>query len=103
MEPDDIEFIYKFSPIQQAMLFHSLYAPGSGVYVVQMNLELTGRLDVPALERAWREVLEVSPFTRCRAATTRSCGPRRSTSSAGRSARFSRRPSAVSWGRRGSW
>ena len=30
--------------MQQAMLFHSLNAPGSGVYVLQMSLRLTGRL-----------------------------------------------------------
>ena len=29
-----IETIDELSPMQQAMLFHSLYAPGSGVYVL---------------------------------------------------------------------
>src|SRR5436309_14536825 len=58
MNPDDVELIYKLSPMQQAMLFHSLYAPGSGVYVVQMGLRLTGPLDVAAFERAWRAVVE---------------------------------------------
>jgi len=48
MKSDDVELIYKLSPMQQAMLFHSLYAPGSGVYVVQMSFRLTGRLDVGA-------------------------------------------------------
>jgi amino acid adenylation domain-containing protein len=56
--PNDIEQIYELSPLQQAMLFHSLYAPGSGVYVLQMSLRLTGRLDVPAFERAWQRVVE---------------------------------------------
>src|SRR3954451_21749487 len=58
MKPDDVELIYKLSPMQQAMLFHSLYAPGSGVYVVQMSFRLSGRLEVAAFERAWREVVE---------------------------------------------
>ncbi|HYU32182.1 MAG TPA: condensation domain-containing protein, partial [Thermoanaerobaculia bacterium] len=57
MNPTDIELIYELSPMQQAMLFHSLYAPGSGVYVLQMSLRLTGRLDVSAFERAWRHIL----------------------------------------------
>src|SRR4051794_14982114 len=57
MKPDDVELIYRLSPMQQAMLFHSLYAPGSGVYVVQMSLRLAGRLEVAAFERAWREVV----------------------------------------------
>src|SRR5689334_12520511 len=58
MRPDDIETIYKLSPMQQAMLFHSLLAPGSGVYVVQTSLRLTGPLDAEAFARAWSEVLE---------------------------------------------
>jgi len=53
-EIESIESIDELSPMQQAMLFHSLMAPGSGVYVLQMSLRMTGRLDVPAFERAWR-------------------------------------------------
>ncbi|HKH47033.1 MAG TPA: condensation domain-containing protein, partial [Thermoanaerobaculia bacterium] len=54
----DVELISELSPMQQAMLFASLYAPGSGVYVVQLSLRLTGRLDAAAFERAWRRVVE---------------------------------------------
>jgi amino acid adenylation domain-containing protein len=54
MDSRAIQEIYELSPMQQAMLFHSLYAPGSGVYVIQLSLRLTGRLDVEAFERAWR-------------------------------------------------
>src|ERR1044071_5408843 len=57
MQSIDIEVISELSPMQQAMLFHSLYAPGSGVYVLQMSLRLAGRLDIPAFERAWRTVV----------------------------------------------
>ena len=57
MSPD-IELIYELSPMQQAMLFHSLYAPGTGIYVLQMSLRLTGRLNVPVFERAWRRIVE---------------------------------------------
>ncbi|HYU31079.1 MAG TPA: condensation domain-containing protein, partial [Thermoanaerobaculia bacterium] len=55
--PDIIELISELSPIQQAMLFHTLYAPGSGVYVLQTSLRLTGRLNVSAFERAWRHIV----------------------------------------------
>jgi amino acid adenylation domain-containing protein len=58
MSQKDVELVYELSPMQQAMLFSSLYAPGSGVYVVQLSLRLTGRLDLSALEQAWREVVE---------------------------------------------
>ncbi|HZF14101.1 MAG TPA: amino acid adenylation domain-containing protein, partial [Thermoanaerobaculia bacterium] len=52
-----VEFLYELSPMQQAMLFHSLYAPRSGVYVVQLALRLSGRLDLVAFERAFRYLL----------------------------------------------
>src|SRR5437763_14625573 len=55
---DNIELLCELSPMQQAMLFHSLLAPGSGVYVVQLALRLTGPLDASALERAFRHVVE---------------------------------------------
>ncbi|HKH46873.1 MAG TPA: amino acid adenylation domain-containing protein [Thermoanaerobaculia bacterium] len=58
MESADLELIYELSPMQQAMLFHSLYAPGSGVYVIQLSLRLTGRLDVSAFERAWQHLVD---------------------------------------------
>ena len=58
MESNDLELIYELSPMQQAMLFHSLYAPGSGVYVIQLSLRLTGRLDVSAFEQAWQHLVD---------------------------------------------
>src|SRR6185369_2870011 len=58
MESNDVELIYELSPIQQAMLFHGLYAPGSGVYVLQQSLRLTGRLNLSAFERAWQHVVD---------------------------------------------
>jgi amino acid adenylation domain-containing protein len=58
MDKDDVEQIYELSPVQQAMLFHSLYAPESGVYVVQLSLRLSGHLDVLAFTRAWERLVE---------------------------------------------
>src|SRR5438105_103460 len=57
MNPNNIETLDELSPMQQAMLFHSLMAPGTGVYVLQMSLRLTGRLDLGAFERAWRSLV----------------------------------------------
>src|SRR5215210_3583299 len=53
----DIERIYETSPMQQAMLVASLVAPDSGIYLVQVALRLSGRLDLAAFERAWRFVV----------------------------------------------
>ncbi|MFL6332308.1 MAG: amino acid adenylation domain-containing protein, partial [Pyrinomonadaceae bacterium] len=53
-----IEDIYPLAPMQQGMLFHSLYAPASGTYFEQMNCRLAGGLDVAAFTRAWQRVIE---------------------------------------------
>ncbi|HEX8694772.1 MAG TPA: amino acid adenylation domain-containing protein, partial [Longimicrobium sp.] len=53
----DAEDAYPLSPLQEGMLFHTLYEPGSGVYVGQLRFELRGELDVEAFRRAWRGVL----------------------------------------------
>ncbi|QMS92207.1 amino acid adenylation domain-containing protein [Nostoc edaphicum CCNP1411] len=49
-----IQDIYPLSPMQQGMLFHSLYAPNSGAYVIQVSYELHGSLNIPAFEEAWQ-------------------------------------------------
>ncbi|MFB2892402.1 amino acid adenylation domain-containing protein [Aerosakkonemataceae cyanobacterium BLCC-F50] len=53
----NIEDIYPLSPMQQGMLFESLYAPDSGVYVEQMTSTLTGNLNVSAFEQAWQQLV----------------------------------------------
>jgi amino acid adenylation domain-containing protein len=54
----DVSDYYPLSPMQQGMLFHSLLAPESGVYVEQMSARLTGELDPAAFERAWQQAAE---------------------------------------------
>src|SRR5262249_28985896 len=53
-----IEDIYPLSPTQQGVLFHTLYAPYSGVYLEQLSCTLAGELDVSALKSAWSEVIK---------------------------------------------
>lgn len=55
---DNIEDIYPLSPLQQGMLFHTLYAPESEVYFEQLSCALRGALDIDALRRAWQIVIE---------------------------------------------
>jgi amino acid adenylation domain-containing protein/non-ribosomal peptide synthase protein (TIGR01720 family) len=54
----DIESLYGLSPLQHGMLYHSLVAPRSGLYVVQLAFDLTGPLDREAFQRAWLRVIE---------------------------------------------
>ena len=58
MDPQAIENIYPLSPMQQGMLFHTLYAPQSGVYFEQMTCELEGDLDRDAFRAAWQRVMD---------------------------------------------
>ncbi|MBV9787871.1 MAG: amino acid adenylation domain-containing protein, partial [Chloroflexi bacterium] len=59
-----VEAIYPLSPMQQGMLFHTLYDQASGVYLTQINLTLRGNLDVPSFQRAWELVIERHPVLR---------------------------------------
>ncbi|HYG62209.1 MAG TPA: condensation domain-containing protein, partial [Thermoanaerobaculia bacterium] len=47
-----IQDVYRLSPLQEGMLFESLYA-GGDAYVVQVSWTLAGDLDAAALRRAW--------------------------------------------------
>src|SRR5215510_2446222 len=53
----NIEAIYPLTSTQEGMLFHSMYAGGSGVYFQQTKCTFEGRLDVPAFRRAWQHVV----------------------------------------------
>jgi amino acid adenylation domain-containing protein len=52
-----IDAIYPLSPMQQGMLFHTIYDPAGGVYFHQVRCVLEGELDVASLREAWRRVL----------------------------------------------
>lgn len=53
-----IEDIYPLSPLQQGMMFHTLYAPDSRAYFHQYICTLRGDLDVPAFKKAWQRVID---------------------------------------------
>ncbi|MBJ2179845.1 non-ribosomal peptide synthase/polyketide synthase [Pseudomonas veronii] len=49
--------LYPLSPMQQGMLFHSLYEPEAQAYINQLHLDIGG-LDLLAFGRAWQAALE---------------------------------------------
>jgi amino acid adenylation domain-containing protein/non-ribosomal peptide synthase protein (TIGR01720 family) len=53
----EIDDLYTLSPMQQGMLFHSLFEPGEGVYIAQFVFALQESMNVAALRGAWEEVL----------------------------------------------
>ncbi|MCF5665397.1 amino acid adenylation domain-containing protein [Pseudomonas marginalis] len=53
----DIEDVYPLSPMQQGMLFQSLYGEGSGDYINQMRIDVEG-LDVPRFRQAWQAAVD---------------------------------------------
>ncbi len=44
--------------MQQGILFHALYEPEPGVYLVALSWTLRGELDAAALQRAWQEACD---------------------------------------------
>jgi hypothetical protein len=53
----DVESVYPLSPMQEGMLYHTIYAPGSGAYVGQVSFRLGGHVDLDAYRRAWQTVI----------------------------------------------
>ncbi|GMK39946.1 hypothetical protein PCCS19_30010 [Paenibacillus sp. CCS19] len=52
-----IEDAYPLTPLQEGLLFHTLYEPETGVYIVQSTLDFQGRMDIPAFVQSWNEVI----------------------------------------------
>ena len=59
-----IEDAYLCSPMQRGMLFHSLYAPSSGVFVHHRLCTFSSAIDETAFRHAWERVIERQPILR---------------------------------------
>ena len=57
-QSSNIEDIYPLSPMQEGMLFHSLFALHTGVYVEQQSWRFAGPLNILAFKQAWQLVLD---------------------------------------------
>src|SRR5271169_174683 len=64
MSRDNVEDIYPLSPMQQVMLFHTLRAPGSGVYCERLSCTIRGEVEIVAFEMAWQHVVDRHPALR---------------------------------------
>ncbi|RON25158.1 non-ribosomal peptide synthetase [Pseudomonas brassicacearum] len=54
---ETLEDLYPLSPMQQGMLFHTLYEPQVGAYISQLRLDIQG-LDPQRFAHAWQTALQ---------------------------------------------
>lgn len=55
---ENVEDIYPLSPAQTGMLFHSISAPESGVYIGQISMLLRGRFDPQKFIDTWQQIIQ---------------------------------------------
>ncbi|CAM3778179.1 Linear gramicidin synthase subunit D [Pseudomonas reidholzensis] len=58
-----IDNLYPLSPMQQGMLFHTLYEQQAGNYINQLRVDVDG-LDVQRFEQAWQTALDAHDILR---------------------------------------
>lgn len=54
----NVEDIYSLSPLQKGLFFHWLLDKNSSVYFDQIEITLTGKLDIPLLEQSLNRLIE---------------------------------------------
>lgn len=64
MQRDNVADIYDLTPLQQGLLFHTLYEPEAGLYVNQLECRLDGPLDVELFHQAWQALVDQHPILR---------------------------------------
>ena len=63
MNVRNIEDAYPLSPLQEGLLFHSLYEPEEGLYVIQLSCKIPD-VNVPAIRQAWQKIIDRYPLFR---------------------------------------
>jgi amino acid adenylation domain-containing protein len=64
MNRKNVEDLYPLSPLQQGMLFHTLYAPEADAYAEQVVLTLAGEVRSDEFAAAWQRVIDRTPALR---------------------------------------
>ncbi|HEX2202012.1 MAG TPA: amino acid adenylation domain-containing protein [Longimicrobium sp.] len=58
MNRQNVEDLYPLTPLQQGMLFHTVYSPSSGAYTEQLTMRMQGEMRAELYARAWRAAVE---------------------------------------------
>jgi len=56
--------VLALTPMQEGMLFYYLKEPGSDLYFEQLCLQMSGEIDIPCFERAWKFVVDTNEMLR---------------------------------------
>ncbi len=63
---ENIEAMYRLSPLQQGMLFHIMKKPQTGLYMGQASMELQGDISQEDLKKTFELLIERQPILRTR-------------------------------------
>jgi hypothetical protein len=58
MKENSIEAIYSLSPMQEGLLFNTIRENNGGAYIIPIQFELRGRLNIEALRQSWQQVVD---------------------------------------------
>lgn len=58
MSLENVDDVYPLTPMQEGLLFHSISAPGSGVFIEQIVCSLSGTIDAQRFQNAWATMTE---------------------------------------------
>ena len=61
---ENVEDIYRLTPVQDGMLYHALSSPGTGVYIEQFFCRIDGELEVERFKAAWAATFAKYPALR---------------------------------------
>jgi amino acid adenylation domain-containing protein/FkbH-like protein len=60
----NIEAIYPLSPLQEGILYHSIYSPTADLYIEHYSCLIQGNLNLTTFDRSWQRLVERHPALR---------------------------------------